>query len=552
MRRVLTSLLALPLLAQSPAQPLVQTRRLPNGAQVILVPRRGAAAFHADLFFRQGGVDEPGPLVGATELLARSLFGRTWPEDVDEAPGMEELLRQDESLYEELRVARVQQRRGPDPGGDAHVEELEAGLAALREKLRARLSPEGPDLYEARGGREESASTRDMLVAGAELPREAFAFWCRTEAARLKRLQLSRLPFDRDALLEELHRGGYPKDPAVAVLLGAALPGHPYGRDLADYAAQVEAIRRSELKDYARRACSADRMAVVIVGDLDLDEAGPVLDQTLGALPPASDDKEAILPELNPALGDRKVQILGAEPRLLVSWRVPPRTSPDYQALELLAQILAGGPTARLQTRLIQQLGAATELSASLGRPGARYPDLFIIEARPAKGHTLEELEAAIHSEILTLQQEPIPLEEWQKALGQLELANLGTQSDARNLAVAMGMAWVQTGQWRSFFEDPRRYRALGPDALQRAAVTYLLPSHRTTVAVAREAFKDLEPLDLQVLAVLQTLAQRKVKDPAQREALVTEGLRQLQMLPRAERERTLKLLQSQLKEEKP
>jgi hypothetical protein len=50
---------------------------------------------------------------------------------------------------------------------------------------------------------------------------------------------------------------------------------------------------------------------------------------------------------------------------------------------------------------------------------------------------------------------------------------------------------------------------------------------------------------------VLKALAATRINDPAQREQLVSEGLRQLRMLGTEERLRTLKLLTAQLPPEK-
>jgi predicted Zn-dependent peptidase len=546
--RALAWLLAAPLLAQSLAQPDVVERRLANGAKVILAPRPGTGAFHAVLFFRQGGADESGPFVGATELLARSLYGHTWPEDIATPAGLDPLLKQEEGAWEELRLRRVQARRNPDTA-PPDLDEVQASLDALHQQLRSRLAQDvGADLYAAKGGRNQLAvATRDFLAAGLELPQEAFEFWCRTEAARLQKVELSRLPFDREALLAELKRGAYPRDPGIAVLLGAALPGHPYGRDLSDHAASLEALRWSELRDFAHRACAPSRMAIVLAGDLDPAQAMPLLEATLGKLPAPPESEDPILPDLNPAMGERRVQVLGQDPRLLVGWRIPPRTHPDYAALQVLAQILGGGATSRLQSRLVEREGLFKDAAASLGRPGARFPGLLIVEAHPEEGHSLPEAESAVHNEILRLQQEPIGLDEWQKAIAQLELTHLATEEDARDFSLALGLAWIQCGDWRAFLDEPRRLRAAGPESLQRAARAYLVPARRATIAVERDASASLDPVDQQILEVLRTLAARNLTDLAQREALVNEGLRQLQMLPVAERERTLKLLRSQL-----
>lgn len=534
--------LAAQALPPAPALPGLTEQRLANGAEVILVSRPGSGAFRAALFFRQGGVDEPPQLLGATELLSRCLLGPAWPEDLRDDPGLSDLLAQEDALAEELRVARLQTKDEASP----RVEELASAHGALLDRLEARLDQDaGQEIYRQAGALgNQAVDTRDFLAEGLELPAASFGLWCRTEAARLAHVTLSRLPFARAALVADLKSGAFPKDPAVAVLLGAALPGHPYGRNLADYAAAVGALRRDDLRAYARQACAPGRMAIVVVGDLDPAATMAQLQQTLGTLPPGPPPEAPVLPDLNLALGDRRVQMEGEGSRVLVGWRIPPRTAEDAPALDLLARILGGGPSARLQRRLA---GLATDIQVSTGRPGARYPNLLVVEARPLPGHSLQEVEEALDSEVLQLRQTPVSPEEWGRALTQLEVGRLELESDAGALSAALGLAWAQTGSWRGFTGEGDRLRAAGPEALQRAASAYLVPSHRTVVEVVPDPSRRLDAQDRAFLEVLRTLAARKVEDPAQRESLVAEGLRQFQMLPQAERSKTLDLLRRQL-----
>ncbi|MDE3033355.1 MAG: insulinase family protein [Acidobacteriota bacterium] len=526
----------------SPPLPGLTEQRLANGADLILVSRPGSGAFHASLFFRQGGVDEPPQLLGATEILARCLLGPAWPEDLEEDATLDAMLTQEDGLAEELRVARLQ-AKGPSP----RVDDLKAAHDAVMARLEARFdhTASGEIYGRAGGGDSQAVDTRDFLASGVELPTSAFHLWCETESDRLRHMVLSRLPFARASLVADLRSGAFPKDPAVAVLLGAALPGHPYGRNLADYAAAVAALRRDELRAYAQRACGPGRMAIVLVGDLDPASALPELQKTLGALPETEPPEAPVLPDLNLALGDRRVQIQGEGFRLLVGWRIPARTDPDAPALELIARILGGGPSARLSRRL---KGLATDISVTAGRPGARYPNLLVVDAEPLPGHSLQEVEDAVESEILRLRQTPVSQDEWNRAIAQLDLARLDTESDASDLTAALGVAWAQTGSWRGFTGDEARLRAAGPEALQRAAATWLLPSHRTLVEVVPDPSHRLDEQDRAFMEVLRALAARKVEDPAQRESLVGEGLRQFQMLPQAERAKTLDLLRQQLK----
>lgn len=530
--------------AQAPQLQLpgLTEQRLANGADLILVSRPGSGAFRASLFFRQGGVDEPPQLLGATELLARCLLGPAWPEDLKADASLDALLTQEDGLSEELRVARLQAK-----DGSPRVDELNAAHQALMAQLEARFDHAGAGETYAQAGGEESRAvdTRDFLASGVELPASAFKLWCETEATRLRRMELSRLPFARASLVADLRSGAFPKDPAIAVLLGAALPGHPYGRNLADYAAAVEALRRDELRAYARAACAPSRMAIVLVGDLDATSAIADLQKTLGALPQTEPPVPPVLPDLNLALGDRRVQIQGEGFRLLAGWRIPARTDENAAALDLIARILGGGASARLATRL---KALATNLSVNTGRPGARYPNLLVVDATPLPGHSLQEVEDAIESEILRLRQEPVSQDEWNRALAQLDLGRLTEESDAGSLASALGVAWAQTASWRGFAGEGARLRAAGPDALQRAAATFLIPSHRTLVEVVPDPSRRLDEQDRAFLEVLRALAARKVEDPAQRESLVGEGLRQFQMLPQVERAKTLELLRQQMK----
>ena len=538
--------------AQVPRLTEVQERRLANGARLLLVERRGLTAFHAALVFRGGWAEESTGAAGATDLLARALFGATWPEDLEPTkaqPGLDALLKQEEGLLESVRLERLRLRR--DPAGASQIPSLEASLESVQSRLKAQFSSSPlSDLYRAQGGRQTAEATADALVAQTELPQEAFEFWCRTEAQRLRMLQLSRFSQARAALVAELRAQG---TQGMALLRGAALPGHPYGRDLSDHLPALEALRWSELRAYARHALSPDHLTIILVGGLSLESALPAVERYLGSLPVSPDREDAVLPEIPADLGDRRVQAaLGAAPRLLVGCRIPPRHHPDHLALLMVAQLLGGGQTSRLQDRLVRQKALVRQVDLSMDLPGGRFPGLLVADLRPADGHSLAEMEGALHSEILRLQQDPIPQDEWNRALAQLEADHLRVMDEPASLAQAMGRSWAEGGDWRLMELDIQRLRTLTPEAVQAAARTWLKPSHRTTVLLEPTPGTSLDPLEADTARVLTALATQRIEDPAQREHLVSEGLRQLRMLSSEERLRTLKLLQAQLAPAKP
>ena len=538
--------------AQVPRLTEVQERRLANGARLLLVERRGLAGFHASLIFRGGRAEEPATAAGATDLLARALFGATWAEDM-EAPKatatMDGLLKQEEGLLESLRLERLRLRR--DPAAASQLPSLEASLQAIQARMKTLFS-QSPlaDLYTSRGGRQSAEATADALVTRTELPRDAFEFWCRTEHQRLRSLQLSRFSEARAALVTmTLQRNAQ----GTALLCGAALPGHPYGRDLADCLPALEALRWSDLRSYARRTLSPDRLTIVLIGGLSMEGALPLVERPFGTLPVPPEDEEAVLPEIPADLGDRRVQAtLGGSRRLLTAWRIPPRQHPDHLALRMAAQLLGGGRTSRLATRLVQEKLLAQLVSLRLDVPGGRLPGLLVTDLVPADGHSLAELEAALHSEILRLQQDPIPQDEWLRAIAELEGEYLRLLDEPEALARTLGRAWAEGGDWRLADLDVQRLRTLGQESVQAAARAWLKPSHRTTVLLEPSAGESRDPLEMDMARVLTRLAASRIEDPAQREQLVAEGLRQLRMLNASERRRTLKLLEAQLPPDKP
>ena len=567
MRRALLHL-ALPALvgtlsmAQGLRLPEVSERTLANGIKVLLVERPGLGAVHAAVFIKGGRANTGVLPPAAADLLARTLFRRALPEALE--PALEPVLGQEAGAFEALRLDRLARARLPE-GAQAGASPDLPSLRALEEAARTSLwKPLGPletwDPLDTMGATGRSLDvSADYLAHGLDLPVQALLPWCRLEAARLRHPPMARFPLERDRLTLEIDAGSPPSPAALSVLLAMALSGRPYALAAEFHRSQVESLTWKDMETYATWAVVPENTTLVLVGDLKTALVVPQLERTFGLLPkgpggqghwegaPVFQASDAVSSVESPG-GRRLLVSTTGDSRVFFGWRIPPANHPDWAALRVLSQILGGSPSARLLQNLVETRGLARRLTVRMGVPGRRDVNLLVIEAEPAEGHSLDELEQAIQGEVLRLQREPLSELEVRQAQLQLEAAETLVQEDAAALAMALGAAQCQGGDWRLAFRALEANGRVQPAEIQRVARTYLVPPRVTIAQLGPDPL--LLPMDRtenRLLQVLTALVQRKLGDPAQAQAVLREALRQLRMLSPGEREQTLKLLESQV-----
>lgn len=503
-----------------------------------MVERPSGGMVHAALFAPGGRADTGTLPPVSAELLARSLFGSCTQADLSGA--LDELANQEERSHESLRLELLQQQRLPQ--GSSAIPEVAALQAGLFSRLKEALAPAGTlDLFEQLGvtGRRAGANA-DFLFTACDLPGDRLEAWSHLEAQRLGGMRLYRVSQAQEEWLEALPDTP-PQDPGLSSLLGTAFVGHHYASALDENANAIAGLSRSDLKTLAARLLAPGRLLLVLVGEASPDTAMPLLEASFGKLQGSSEPDSSLAENLS---AEGALRLESSDPkwsRVYLGWRIPAATDPDTLPLQLAATVLGNCSSARLQGLVAR--GLAHSVSASLGVPGERGPNLFLIRAEPEEGHSLAELEIAIRGEVLSLQENPMPAGEFQKALRLMELSRLALEEDPATLATALGRAWASLGDWRKAFSSPKRPLDIRPEDLQRVARRYLSQDRAVVGLVEPDRSLSEDPLDRQLATALRRLARQKGVDPAKAETLVQEGLRQLRMLPREQRAATLKLL---------
>ena len=152
---------------------------------------------------------------------------------------------------------------------------------------------------------------------------------------------------------------------------------------------------------------------------------------------------------------------------LYLAFHVPARIDPDYYALDLMTDILAGGASSRFYQKLVKQDRIFTELDCY--QTGYLDPGLVVIEGKPTEGVTLEAAEVAIWAELAVLKGEPIADVELQKlknrAESQQAFGDVGAANKAMNLAF-----YELIGDANLINTEIDRYNAVEIKDIQRVA----------------------------------------------------------------------------------
>jgi zinc protease len=194
------------------------------------------------------------------------------------------------------------------------------------------------------------------------------------QAIELLRLALTAPRFDaepiervRAQVLSGLRRNTTsPNDIANKQWWAAAFPDHPYGRPSGGTLESVPQMNADDFKGYVARVFARGTLTVGIVGDIDAERAGRLIDQVFGGLP-----AQTALPPIPPAtmrgLGVRVVADLDV-PQTVIQFGGPglTRKDPDFFTAYVVNHILGGARTSRLYREVREARGLAYSVHSSL------------------------------------------------------------------------------------------------------------------------------------------------------------------------------------------
>jgi zinc protease len=272
-----------------------------------------------------------------------------------------------------------------------------------------------------------------------------------------------------------------------------AYTNSPYKNPVIGWPSDIENYKVEDLQAWYQRWYAPNNATLVVVGDVQPKAVFELAEKYFGSLKPS--DLKATKPQAEvEQLGVRKmtVKLPAKLPYLLMGYKVPVLTTAQNEweayALEVLAGVLDGGSSARLESGLVRGKQIAVSVGASYSLY-SRLPEVFTLEATPAEGKSVWDLETALKEEIAKLQMKLVDNEELQRIKAQV-LAKDVYEKDS-NFYQAMQLGTLETVGlgWKKVDEYVNKVNQVTPEQVRDVARKYLIED-RLSVAY-------LEPLPI-------------------------------------------------------
>ncbi|MEQ1528614.1 MAG: pitrilysin family protein [Methylococcales bacterium] len=348
------------------------------------------------------------------------------------------------------------------------------------------------------GGDENAFTGQDYTAYFQTMEASRLAVSFELEADRMRHLHLlpEELKKELEVVTEErrMRTDDNPQAKMEEHFNAMAYTNSPYKNPVIGWPADIADYKVEDLQAWYQRWYAPNNATLVVVGDVQPQAVFDLAEKYFAELKPS--DIKPLKPQTEvEQLGTRKMTIkLPAKlPYLVMGYKVPvlktAAQESEAYALEVLAGVLDGGSSARLSSNLVRGKQIAVSAGAGYGLH-SRLPDLFQLEATPAEGKTVLDVEAALKQEIGKVQKDLISNEELQRIKAQV-LASAVYERDS-NFYQAMQIGMLETVGlgWPKLDEYVSKVNQVSAEQVRDAAKKYLLEDHLSV------AYLEPQPLD--------------------------------------------------------
>lgn len=418
--------------SDTPGQPKISEFKLENGLQVVVIPDHRAPVVTHMVWYKAGSADEPTGKSGIAHYLEHLMFKGTTTV----------------------------------PAGEfsAKVSEI--------------------------GGQENAFTTADYTAYYQKIIPSALKMVMTYEADRMENLILTDetvLP-ERNVILEERRQRVDSNPGAILGETSRAMlfKHHPYGRPVIGWEHEMLALTKDDAIAFYDKFYTPNNAVLVIAGDVTREMVETLANATYGKVKRrAEPGKRVRVREPEPIAAksaeyfDKRV----TSPSWRRSYLVPSYNQAkgnDAEALDILAVILGGASTSRINQKII--LGDKTATAAGSYYQGGSYDmSTFSIYGVPRGDVTLVTLETAIENVIANLIENGVTQKEVDRARNRLINTTIFDRDSQTTMARMYGAVLSMGGTIETIEKWPERVSGVSVEDVERVAKNYLKKSRSVT-----------------------------------------------------------------------
>jgi len=333
------------------------------------------------------------------------------------------------------------------------------------------------------GGQDNAFTTHDTTTYFQSVPKDKLETAMRMEAGRMNGLSvaLDHVTSERKVVLEERKQrtDNNPKEQFQEKLQAAAFAGHPYGIPVIGWEKEMAQMQWPEIKAFYDAHYAPNNAILVVSGDISPAEVFQMAIDTYGQFPRETvPERTRVQTPIKTPQTDLTMEHPAIhEPVIETLYRVPSAhtNKTESLALQVLAEIMGGGPTSRLYKSLVVDKRIATD--ADLSYDSNEWDDSSLyLYATPAKGKSLENIKKAFDKELRRLIEKGVTPKELDAAKSRLQDQATYAMDSLSGPAMMIGEAMANGATLDDVEYWPYDIAGVSASQVQAVAAKYLNP----------------------------------------------------------------------------
>ena len=354
----------------------------------------------------------------------------------------------------------------------------------------------------AAGGKENAFTGMDYTCYFQQLEKSHLPLSFKLEADRMANLIISKEEFAKEikVVMEERRwrTEDKPQSKVNEQFQALTYRAHPYGRPVVGFMNDLENMTASDAQEWYDNWYAPNNATVVVVGDVKAKEVLALAKQYFGPLKPKT--LPVRKPQVEPAqIGVRRAVIKAPAklPYLAMGFHTPtlnsettPENAWEPYALDVLAGVLSGNASARLNQTLVRETALAIEVDAGYDSANRGRTSLFELVGAPSQGKTVQALEQALLLEIDKIKKDGVTQQELNRVKAAVIAADVYERDSMFYQGMQIGQLETMGYDWRLSKEYPEKLKAITSEQIQAVAKKYLIEDNMSVATL------DPQPID--------------------------------------------------------